>query len=122
MKISWKKIVLVNSLAMKKKLYTRQAGSRLYRQFPRHLSHATLLKKRLSHRCSSVNFAKFLRTPFLQSTSGRLLLHVKATKNTLIITSIYNILSKDWKECGDRFRNNINTVILYYCSDDDLPW
>ena len=26
---------------------------------------ATLLKKRLSHRCFSVNFAKFLRTPFL---------------------------------------------------------
>ena len=26
---------------------------------------ATLLKKRLWHRCFSVNFAKFLRTPFL---------------------------------------------------------
>ena len=35
---------------------------------------ATLLKKRLWHRCFSVNFAKFLRTPFLQNTSGRLLL------------------------------------------------
>ena len=31
---------------------------------------ATLLKKRLWHRCFPVNFAKFLRTPFLQSTSG----------------------------------------------------
>ena len=31
-------------------------------------------KKRLWHRCFSVNFAKFLRTPFLQNTSGRLLL------------------------------------------------
>ena len=31
---------------------------------------ATLLKKRLWHRCFSVNFAKFLRTPFLQNTSG----------------------------------------------------
>ena len=30
----------------------------------------TLLKKRLWHRCFSVNFAKFLRTPFLQNTSG----------------------------------------------------
>ena len=37
-------------------------------------SPATLLKKRLWHRCSSVNFAKFLKTPFLQNTSGRLLL------------------------------------------------
>ena len=35
---------------------------------------ATLLKKRLWQRCLPVNFAKFLRTPFLQSTSGRLLL------------------------------------------------
>ena len=29
------------------------------------------------HRCFPVNFAKFLRTPLLQNTSGRLLLHVK---------------------------------------------
>ena len=34
---------------------------------------ATLLKKRLWHRCSPVNFAKFLRTRFSQNTSGRLL-------------------------------------------------
>ena len=34
---------------------------------------ATLLTKRLWHRCFPVNFAKFLRTPFLQKTSGRLL-------------------------------------------------
>ena len=31
---------------------------------------ATLLKKRPWHRCFHVNFAKFLRTPFLQNTSG----------------------------------------------------
>ena len=35
---------------------------------------ATLLKKRLWHRCFPKNFANFLRTPFLQNTSGRLLL------------------------------------------------
>ena len=35
---------------------------------------ATLLKKRLWHRCFPVNFVKFLRIPFLQNTSGRLLL------------------------------------------------
>ena len=38
------------------------------------LRSATLLKKRLWHRCFPVNFAKFLRTAFLQNTSGRLLL------------------------------------------------
>ena len=35
---------------------------------------AALLKKRLWHRCFPVNFVEFLRTPFLQNTSGRLLL------------------------------------------------
>ena len=34
----------------------------------------TLLKKSLWHRCFPVYFAKFRRTPFLQNTSGRLLL------------------------------------------------
>ena len=35
---------------------------------------ANLLKKGLSHRCFSVNFAKFLRTPTLSNISGQLLL------------------------------------------------
>ena len=35
---------------------------------------ATILKKKLWHRCFPVNLAKFLGTPFLQNTSGRLLL------------------------------------------------
>ena len=35
---------------------------------------ATLLKLRLWHRCFPVNFAKFLRTPILQNTPGRLVL------------------------------------------------
>ena len=35
----------------------------------------TLLKKRLLHRCFPVNFAKFLRIPFLRNTSGRRLLY-----------------------------------------------
>ena len=37
---------------------------------------ATLLKKRLRHRCFLVNFAKFLRTFFLQNTTGCLLLNI----------------------------------------------
>ena len=36
---------------------------------------ATLLIKRLWHRCFPVNFAKFPRTTFLQNTAGRLLLN-----------------------------------------------
>ena len=37
---------------------------------------ATLLEKRLWYRRFPVNFLKFLRTPFLKNTSGRLLLPV----------------------------------------------
>ena len=37
---------------------------------------ATLLKKRLWYRCFPVNFVKFVRTPFLQSISGWLLLYL----------------------------------------------
>ena len=40
------------------------------------LKSATFLKKRLWHRCFPVSFAKFLRTPFLQNTSGWLLLQM----------------------------------------------
>ena len=40
----------------------------------RSLRSATLLKKRLWSRCFPVNLVKFLRTPFLQNISGRLLL------------------------------------------------
>ena len=38
------------------------------------LKFATLLQKRPWHRCFPVNFAKFLRTLFVQNTSGRLFL------------------------------------------------
>ena len=44
----------------------------------KHLCQSLFLNKvaglRLWHRCFPVNFARFLRTPFLQNTSGRLLL------------------------------------------------
>ena len=38
------------------------------------LKHSTLSKKSFWNRCFPVNFAKFIRTLFLQNTSGRLLL------------------------------------------------
>ena len=48
---------------------------------------STLLKQRLWHRFFPVNLAKFLRTPFLQKTSGRLLLSF-----SLHINLIYSVL------------------------------
>ena len=46
------------------------------------LRSATLLKKRLWHWCFPVNFAKFLRTPFIQNTSGQLLLWTTASETS----------------------------------------
>ena len=57
---------------------------------------ATLLKKRLCHKCFPVNFVKFLRTPFLQNTSGRLLLksYLKRSKNTLTKREVGRVFVK----------------------------
>ena len=48
------------------------------------LTPATLFKKRHWHRCFPVNFSKFLRTPFLQKTSGELLLNIFSDGNKAI--------------------------------------
>ena len=52
------------------------------------LRSATLLKKRLWHRCFPVNFEKFLRTPFLQNTSRRLRLEEETFPNKIFCSSI----------------------------------
>ena len=57
----------------------RKGALRNFAKVPgKHLCQSLFCNKvagpRLSRRCFSVNFAKFLRTPFLQDTSGRLLL------------------------------------------------
>ena len=57
---------------------------------------ATLLKKRLCHRRFSVNFAKFLRIPFPQNTSGGCLCFVietSAEKCTAWKVSKYGVFS-----------------------------
>ena len=46
---------------------------------------ATLWKKRLCRRCFSMNFAKFLRTPFLQNTSGSITSHNNKTLQKSLI-------------------------------------
>ena len=76
---------------------------------------ATLLKKRLWHKCSPVNFVKFLRRSFLQSTSGGVVLLV-------FLTSFGNLA---WKVVNDysittnrktKVRLNIqyNSKLYYY--------
>ena len=53
---------------------------------------ATLLKKRLWHKCFPVNFVKLLRTPFLQNTSGRLLLNTYSRCSAGLQPGIWNFL------------------------------
>ena len=54
---------------------------------------ATLSKKRLQHRCSHVNFVKFLRAPFLQNTFV-ICLTVSFHKEVLCICSNLLLLEK----------------------------
>ena len=55
---------------------------------------AVLSKKRLQHRCFPVNFAKFLKTPFLQNTSGRLPL-INGTRFSVLIVDFQQISGLD---------------------------
>ena len=77
-------VSLVNSLQhvypiryLDRLVMIRNEGSIANKSFEQTEASATLLKKRLWHKCFSVNFLKFLRTPFLQNTSGRLVLNKK---------------------------------------------
>ena len=76
--------------------FTKFTGKHLYQSHffnkVASLRPATLLKKRLWHRCFPMNFAKFLKTPFLQNISRRLLL--QQTKNTPKFSCLKNIFGK----------------------------
>ena len=65
----------------------------------KHAAPATLLKKRLCHRCFPVNFVKFLRTPFFTEHIWWLLLNhltlrEKCPNTDLFLTRIF--LYSDW--------------------------
>ena len=63
---------------------------------------ATSLKNRLWHRCFPVNSVKFLRSPFLQSTHGRLL---------LLIWGKYQRSVPELNYCDDRIRFLLESVM-----------
>ena len=58
-----------------------------------------LLKKRLWHRCFPVNFVKFLKAPFLQNTSGRLLLQTvkEVDKGSAVVVWDRDVYVRDKK-------------------------
>ena len=59
----------------------------------------TLLKRRLWYRCFPVNFVKFLRTSFLQNTSGRLLLWMHLCDKVIAITEDLSQGRWHWGVC-----------------------
>ena len=69
---------------------------------------ATLLKDRLWHRCFPVNFAKFLRAPFLQKTSGGYFW--KSQKNDMKLRKIKvnkSVYIAKWRQRYYKTLNNI---------------
>ena len=59
---------------------------------------AILLKKRLWHRCFPMNFANFLRIPFLQNTSERLLQNIyNVIKHVLLLLLPSYSKTAQWK-------------------------
>ena len=74
---------------------------------------AALLKKRLWERCFPVNFAKFLRTPFLQNTSGRLLLKIFCVSRKILY--FYHIDLTTNPTCGNYngFSKNLLGILRF---------
>ena len=69
---------------------------------------ATLLKKKHWHGCFRVNFVKFLKTPFLQNTSGRLLLDRKNwnyAQNSEICKAKIDMI--EWSWCKEKMVSQI---------------
>ena len=71
---------------------------------------ATLSKKSLWYMCFSVSFWKFLRTPFLQNTSERLLLSVLRVTRTLLTELKLNIQVNESKK--GQFNQNFDLIII----------
>ena len=63
------------------------------------------------HRCFPVNFVKYLRTPFLQNTSGRLLLPLLSSVNVFAYT-----------EKGQRFREMFKTIQFSFYTCTEFPY
>ena len=76
---------------------------------------AFLLKNRLWHRCFPVNFVKFLRTPFLQIFSGRLLLTFLLLEFNILILAVVLFSHKSsmtYVWLGFKFSSDHNIVIF----------
>ena len=74
------------------------------------LKFATLLKKRLLYRCFPVNFAKFLRTPFLTEHLRWLLLHFSRGVN--LFSFLYTLIWFELKCIAKCLCEDPNVIFL----------
>ena len=78
---------LISNISIKRKQWeSKECESKEYLVLNKRLRPATLLKKRLWHRCFPVNLVKFLRTPFLIEHQWWLLLKIVSWKSLTIYT------------------------------------
>ena len=80
-----------------------------------------LLKKRLWHKCFPLSFVKFLRTPFLENTSGRLLLEMIYLTQSYVTSP--PVLSCDSSVCNnssDQTEFVKESLDAISCQDDEL--
>ena len=81
--------------------------------FCKNVSPATLLKKRLWHRCFPVNFAKFLRTPFLTEHLQWLLLKLRVLEHQGV-----------WLKTGKYVKGTLSTSVRDHMliRDHQIAW
>ena len=92
------------------KIVTKFTGKHLrqslsFNKIPGQARPATLLKKRLWHRCFPVKFVRFSRTPFLQNTTGQLLLE------KYIMVPLWCTVSRLHNHCEPLRRLTFNTEV-----------
>ena len=73
----------------------------------------TLLKKSVWHRCFHVNFAKILRTRFLQNTSGRLLLSRHGPDKLEVFELLKSVLIYYFRMSSQRCNLNMCSSTVY---------
>ena len=77
---------------------------------------ATSLKKRLWHRCFPLNFAKFLRMPFLLDTSGRVLVlfyNLPASNDNGITWCLVQQLLRSTELCITTIRSSKDFIYVF---------
>ena len=79
------------------------------------MQNSTLSKKRLWRKCFPVNFAKLLRTPLLQNTSGQLLLTVQ--KHSFVKVLKIGVLKNLYRKRSmlESLFNNVLGLQVYSC-------